>query len=156
MLLSAVSAFLENRESYTIELPDGRLVPNHFHVTEIGEVTKSFVDCGGTLRRERKVSFQLWSATDYDHRLHPDKLVKIINIAKEQLGLGDLGVQVEYQGANTIEVYGLEADGDKLRLTAKATDCLALESCGLPNKQISISNLMAGNAGACTPGGGCC
>ena len=162
MRLSEVKSFLSNREQFTIQLPDGTAVESHFHVTEIGETTKSFVDCGGTLRRERHVTFQLWSASDYDHRLHPEKLVKIIAMAEDALGLGDLDVQVEYQGRQTIEVYGLAVDGDILQLRPKTTDCLALEACDLPaatskgKKQVSLNQLIATNSGACTPGGGCC
>jgi len=28
-------------------LPDGDVIPAHYHVTEVGHVTKRFVDCGG-------------------------------------------------------------------------------------------------------------
>ncbi|MEL7160860.1 MAG: DUF6428 family protein [Bacteroidota bacterium] len=154
MRLSEVKSFLTNREVYHITLPDGTSVPPHFHVTEIGEVTKAFVDCGGTQRREKRASFQLWSADDYDHRLHPEKLLKIISIAECDLGLGDLEVQVEFQGKDTIQLFGLEAAGEELRLTGMATDCLARENCGVPAKGISLNDQIA--ATACTPGGGCC
>ena len=30
-------------------LPDGDVVPAHFHITEVGHVAKRFIDCGGTL-----------------------------------------------------------------------------------------------------------
>ena len=49
------------------------MVPSHFHVTEVGKITKHFIDCGGTVRNEEVVNFQLWQADDYDHRLHPEK-----------------------------------------------------------------------------------
>ncbi|MGK0335318.1 MAG: hypothetical protein ACI974_002146, partial [Paraglaciecola sp.] len=53
MLLSEIKTFLASTETLLINLPDGTPVPAHFHVTEVGEVSKTFVDCGGTLRRER-------------------------------------------------------------------------------------------------------
>jgi len=34
-------------------LENGTMVPEHFHVTEVGVVTKHFIDCGGTVRNER-------------------------------------------------------------------------------------------------------
>jgi hypothetical protein len=39
-------------------------VPEHFHVTEVGVVTKDFIDCGGTVRHEKVANFQLWDAND--------------------------------------------------------------------------------------------
>jgi len=156
MKLSQLKAFLAAKETLNIELPDGNSVPAHFHVTEVGEVSRTFVDCGGTLRRERVANLQLWSATDYDHRLHPEKLVHIVELAEKQLGLADLPVEVEYQGPDSIVRYDLEAVDGKLLLTGKQTACLALEACGLPaKKSVSLSNLIS-SSGACTPGGGCC
>ncbi len=41
----------DNPEAYLdILLPSGGLVPSHFHITEVGRVQKTFVDCGGTRR----------------------------------------------------------------------------------------------------------
>ena len=28
-------------------LPDGDQIPAHYHITEVGHVTKRFIDCGG-------------------------------------------------------------------------------------------------------------
>ena len=157
MRLSDLKTFLAGVRQYTIQLPDGSHVPAHFHVTEVGEVTKRFIDCGGTLRQERVASLQLWSADDYDHRLAPDKLVHIVELAQTELGLGDLEIEVEYQGAQTIQKFGLEAGGDHLRLTTKLTDCLAKDACGLPKKpKVSLSAFTAAPSGSCTPGSGCC
>jgi hypothetical protein len=158
MRLSDVKTFLSSLDQFTIALPDGGIVPGHFHVTEVGEVSKNFIDCGGTVRLERVANFQLWSADDYDHRLEPGKLIKIIEIAEQQLGLGNLEVEVEYQGATTIEKFGLEAGDGQLQLTPKLTDCLAKDKCGIPapKKMISLAGFTAKENGGCTPGGGCC
>ncbi len=32
-------------------LPDGGLIPAHFHITEVGHVLKRFIDCGATRRQ---------------------------------------------------------------------------------------------------------
>jgi len=157
MTLSQVKAQLADRETFAIQLPDGTRVPAHFHVTEVGEVSKTFIDCGGTLRRERVACFQLWNADDYDHRLHPGKLVSIIELAERQLGLADLEVEVEYQGADSITKYGLAAGPDGFLLTGKKTACLALDACGVPEpkKMVSLAGFTAKDSG-CAPGGGCC
>lgn len=155
MLISTLTALLKNLDTLTIKLPDGSLVPSHFHVTEVGMITKDFIDCGGTLRSETKVSLQLWSADDYDHRLHPDKLIDIISLSQDKLRLPDAEIEVEYQGADTIQKFGLQAEGDFLQLTSLTTDCLAKDKCDVPNKQmINLDFVVAGDS--CTPGGGCC
>ena len=160
MKLSEIKSQLRNLETIAFELPDGSLVPNHFHVTEVGKVSKDFIDCGGTRRSEEVVNFQLWDANDYDHRLHPEKLVNIIELSEKVLEIGDLEIEVEYQG-DTIGKYGLDFNGNNFLLTSKATDCLAKENCGVPesvsNKVGSMINLVSSEAeGCCTPGGGCC
>ena len=40
-------------EELTFVLPNGSHVAPHFHVTEVGEITKKYVDCGGTVRSEK-------------------------------------------------------------------------------------------------------
>lgn len=156
MKLQEVKQALTGLSNIKFQLPDGSLVPSHFHVTEVGEVSKHFIDCGGTVRHEKVANFQLWNANDYDHRLHPEKLVNIISLSQEILGLGNLEVEVEYQG-NTIEKFGLDFDGTNFLLTSKQTDCLAKDKCGIPPQmqKISLVDLPA-IAETCTPGSGCC
>lgn len=155
MTLSAIKHYLHDRESLLFTLPDGTRVPAHFHVTEVGEVSKTFVDCGGTLRHERKINFQLWNAEDYDHRLQPGKLLHIVELAEKQLGLADHEIEVEYQGRDTIAKYGLSVDEEGLQLTSLHTDCLALEKCGVPQAAKSLAAFISPD-NACTPGSGCC
>ena len=85
MKLSEIKTILGNLNNIAFRLPNGELVPNHFHVTEVGKITKNFIDCGGTVRKEEVVNFQLWDANDYDHRLHPEKLVHIIELSESCL-----------------------------------------------------------------------
>ncbi len=157
MKLSEIKSHLNQLKTIAFQLPDGSLVPNHFHVTEVGKVTKHFIDCGGTVRHEEVVNFQLWEANDYDHRLHPEKLIKIIELSQNKLDIGDLEIEVEYQGA-TIGKYGLDFDGKNFLLTTKMTDCLAKDNCGIPKEKlkVNLSQLQPAEAGCCTPGGGCC
>lgn len=154
MKLSEIKSILNSLETIAFQLPNGQLVPNHFHVTEIGKVTKNFIDCGGTIRKEEVVNFQLWDANDYDHRLHPEKLVHIINLSEKVLEIGDLEIEVEYQG-QTIEKFGLDFEGKNFLLTTKQTDCLARGKCEVPSKpKMKIAELQSANS--CSPGSGCC
>lgn len=155
MKLSEVKNNLRQLEKIAFQLPNGELVPNHFHVTEVGKITKNFIDCGGTVRNEEVANFQLWNANDYDHRLHPEKLLDIIELSEKILKLDDLEIEVEYQG-DTIGKFGLDFDGTNFLLTSKQTDCLAKESCGIPEEKpkLKMADIAAGTS--CTPGGNCC
>ncbi len=157
MKLSEVKAQLNGLESISFILPNGSFVPKHFHITEVGMITKDFIDCGGTRRQESVINFQLWEdENDYNHRLEPQKLIDIIHLSEDVLGLEDLAIEVEYQG-DTIGKYGLEFDGNSFLLTSKKTNCLALDKCGIPaaKPKIKLSDL-SNEAPVCTPESGCC
>ena len=51
-----------------LKLEDGTIIPPYYHITEMGIKIKHFVDCGGTLRTEQCVTFQVWTADDFEHR----------------------------------------------------------------------------------------
>ena len=155
MKLSEVKSALKSLETIGFQLPDGSLVPSHFLVTEVGKVSKHFIDCGGTVRQEDVVNFQLWNADDYDHRLHPEKLISIIELSEKVLQIEDHEVEVEYQG-ETIGKFGIDFDGTNFLLTTKQTDCLAKDACGIPAEKPKVKLADLNNASACTPGGGCC
>ncbi len=149
MKLTDVKLSLGQLSAVNFKLPDGSYVPQHFHVTEVGLVTKHFIDCGGVERKEIVVNFQLWEAGDYDHRLAPQKFLRILDISKKVLGdAGDLDIEVEYQ-QSTIGKFGLEFDGKDFVLTVKQTACLAQDVCGIPDKAQK-------QASCCAPGGGYC
>ena len=155
MKLSEIKNHLSNLEQIAFQLPNGNLVPNHFHVTEVGKVTKHFIDCGGTVRNEEVVNFQLWEADDYDHRLHPEKLVHIIELSEKTLHIGDLEIEVEYQGT-TIGKYSLGFDGTNFLLETKQTDCLARNKCNVPEQKTKVAIGELETANSCAPGSGCC
>ncbi|MGL1887579.1 MAG: DUF6428 family protein [Reichenbachiella sp.] len=155
MKLSQVTLVLEELETIGFQLPNGELVPNHFHVTEVGKITKHFIDCGGTVRNEEVVNFQLWNANDYDHRLHPEKLLNIIELSKKVLGIDDLEIEVEYQ-AETIGKFGLDFDGKNFLLTSKQTDCLAKDKCEVPVEKTKVKLSVLSDEPSCAPGGNCC
>ena len=116
MNLKELKHSLQQRDEITFVLPSGEYVPPHFHVTEVGKSNKLYVDCGGTVREEEVITFQLWSADDYEHRIQPQKILQIIEIAEDTLGLENLEVEIEYQ-RDTIGRYGLSIDKDRFLLT---------------------------------------
>jgi hypothetical protein len=153
MKISEMTQALPQLAAVSFRLPDGTYLPPHFHVTEVGLVTKHFIDCGGVERRETVANFQLWEAGDYDHRLAPQKFLHIIELSKRLLGAEDLPIEVEYQQA-TIGKFGLDFDGTDFLLTPKQTACLAQDACGIPSPDFALPQLQM--AACCTPGGGCC
>ena len=158
MILSEVKKILQEQSQIAFQLPNGDLVPRHFHVTEVGKVTKHFIDCGGTVRNQEVVNFQLWNADDYDHRLHPEKMLHIIELSERILNLGDLEIEVEYQG-DTIGKYGLDFSNGVFNLVNQHTACLAREACGFPEtveEKVPAFDLSGMTAEKCDPNAGCC
>ena len=157
MKLSEIKQILNTIEAVNFQLPDGKSVPEHFHVTEVGLVTKNFIDCGGTVRKETVVNFQLWDANDFEHRLKPQKLIHIIELSEKILGIEDYEIEVEYQDT-TIGKYDLGFNGKDFELLNKKTACLAQDQCGIPSEKpkFKLNQLNADSANSCTPGGGCC
>lgn len=158
MKLSEIKNYLQTAEAVNFQLPNGTYVPEHFHVTEVGIITKNFIDCGGRVRDEKVANFQLWNADDTEHRLKPQKLQKIIALSEKVLGMEDLEVEVEYQ-SDTIGKYGLNYNGKDFLLTLKHTDCLAKDNCGVPDQKqnVKLSDLTPeGDQSCCAPGGKCC
>ena len=158
MKLSEVKEALQNLESISFQLPDESFVPDHFHVTEIGVITKNFIDCGGVIRTENKINFQLWEdEKDMDHNLKPAKLIDIISLSEKVLGIEDAEVEVEYQ-EHTIGRYQLEFDGKKFLLFNTFTDCLAKDNCGVPSDEEDefVGKIDGVKTAVCVPGNGCC
>lgn len=155
MKISEIKSLLNKIQEVNFKLPDGGYVPAHFHVTEVGVLSKHFIDCGGTVRHEKLANFQLWSADDADHRLTPEKFLKILALSDAILGDEDLTIEVEFQ-TNTIGKYGLQFDGHDFILVARQTACLAMDRCGVPAEKpkLMLSGLTSDTC--CTPGSGCC
>ncbi len=154
MKLSNVKEILPTLDNVEFRVENGTFIPEHFHVTEIGIVTKHFIDCGGTIRNEKVVNFQLWNANDLEHRLKPTKLLNIIKLSEEKLGIEDAEIEVEYQ-SNTIGKYDLDFNGKHFVLKNKQTACLASDACGVPaeKQKVQLSEL---NNACCIPDSGCC
>lgn len=59
MKLSEIKTILATAEAVNFQVENGETVPEHFHVTEVGIITKDFIDCGGKVRHENVANFQL-------------------------------------------------------------------------------------------------
>ena len=156
MKLSEIKNHLSTLKNIAFKLPNGTLVQPHFHVTEVGRITKDFIDCGGKVRSERVVNFQLWEEKDYDHRLHPEKLLSIIELSEKMFKFEDLEIEVEYQGKETIGKYDLDFDGTYFLLTSKLTACLAEDACGISPEKPKVTINEVNKANSCSPDSGCC
>ncbi|RVT73955.1 hypothetical protein EOD40_13635 [Flavobacterium sufflavum] len=156
MKLSEIKTVLSTLDNVAFVLPNRTRVPEHFHVTEVGLITKNFIDCGGTVRKETVVNFQLWDANDFEHRLKPKKLLNIISLSEKILGIEDYEIEVEYQ-SDTIGKYNLGFNGTDFVLLNKQTACLAEAECGIPQEKqkINLSEIST-QTSCCTPGGSCC
>ncbi len=136
-----------------LQLPSGEFVPAHFHVTEVGKVTKDFVDCGGVRRTEQTCVLQTLVANDVEHRLQADKLARILNLTA-QLELSDgIPVEFEIQGS-TIQIFSLDQCRlDETHLTlalmAKQTACLAPDKCGIGAPLPTLGSSCCGDSGCC-------
>lgn len=157
MRLSEIKIELKKQTTIVFKLPNGDLIPNHFHVTEVGKLTKHFIDCGGVVRKEETATFQLWEAQDYEHRLQPEKLVEIIEISEKLLEMSNLEIEVEYQMKETIGKFSLDFDGTNFCLVPKITDCLAKDNCGIPVAAVkSKIGEWKEKTSCCSPNNACC
>lgn len=155
MKLSEFKAALSQMSELNFVQANGQAIPAHFHITEAAFNTKHFIDCGGTERTENCISFQLWTANDFEHRLLPSKLLQIIDIYERKINAQDAEIEVEYQ-SETIGRYGLSVENNKFVFVPKFTDCLASDSCGIPQEKLNKPMAELKSAACCTPGGGCC
>ncbi|MAY82788.1 MAG: hypothetical protein CMP59_01505 [Flavobacteriales bacterium] len=154
MKLSQFKAHLSTLSKMEFKLPSGETVAPHYHITEVGKISKAFIDCGGKYREESKVSLQLYIAEDFDHRLSAAKTKAIVEGCETKLALDDLEVEVEYQG-RTIEKYGLRAMEGGFEMTSTQTDCLAKDGCGIEKPKVKLSEIGKSEA-YCDPNSNCC
>ncbi len=160
MTIKELHKSLESLKDITFKLSNGKLVPKHFHLTEIGLTTKQFIDCGGAIHTQKKANLQLWVSIDIHHRLKADKFQDIIDLSLPLFDGEDIEIEVEFE-TNTVGKYGLQFNGEYFELTNTKTDCLALDNCGIggvmKKAKKSLKDLGKTTAEACcTPGGSCC
>jgi len=142
---------------FHLVLPGQTTVPVSYHITEVGHVTKRFIDCGGKLHTTQSCQLQAWVSTDSDHRFLAGKMASVLNMSKAKGVLPDgedLDVEIEYEDTTisqyTIADYALTDSAIVLSLGSKHTDCLAKESC-LPKLP-----MMGAEAACCGGSSACC
>ncbi|NJM36657.1 MAG: hypothetical protein HC845_01590 [Akkermansiaceae bacterium] len=156
MNLSELKSLLHDHADrhFRIQLPDGKSVPVSFHVTEVGRLEKTFIDCGGKLRDKTTCQLQIWVGDDYDHRIETGKMAAILDKAASILPDGSVPVEIEYEdrviSQYTIADHTLSDDAVILKLENKHTECLAPELCGLPSFRLPG---IGGKTPCCGPGG---
>ena len=150
MKLQHFKALLQaNRDKqFLLQLPDGKAVPRAFHITEVGAVNKTFIDCGGKVHSVQTCQLQAWIGPDVDHRIEAGKMADILQKSEAILPGDFLDLEIEYEDEVISQYPIAEAivsdEAVTLVLTTKHTDCLAKELCIVP----------AG--GGCAPASGCC
>lgn len=154
MKLSQLKNYLSEGNEVVFHLPDGGSVAPHAHLTELGLIQKTYLDCGGNRRNEHYVTMQLWEAQDTEHRLSPSKFASIIQKTEQHLPLADYPIRVEYQG-DTVGIYQLNSDHTGLNLIPTHTDCQAKDDCGTPVKNERHEEEVKAES-CCAPGAGCC
>jgi hypothetical protein len=158
MKLTDLESKLQAIELVQFLLPNKQVIPEHFHITEVGVLTRKFIDCGGNVREVNNVHLQLWVANDVDHRLSGAKLLAIIQQAEQALHLENWDVIVEYQ-QETLSTFGIEHTAIGFQLVPLETACLAEDACGIPAEKPKITLKFLGDttgASCCSPGNGCC
>src|ERR1700744_3490000 len=112
-------------------LPDGSYIPAHAHVTEVGYVSKKFVDCGGVNGHIEAVLLQTHVGSDTHHRLRSDRLAKILDFGNPLLPRKDLPVEIEYDCCVVAQypVAQVKSSGGEVEIVLgqKRTQCLAKE-----------------------------
>src|SRR5258708_29524840 len=100
MNLKELKTCLQKRPglNLAIALPNGRRVPAHYHVTEVGHVAKKFVDCGGTFRATEACLLQTFVGSPQadGHRLTAGILVRLLGVADSFLPSPWLPAEVDY------------------------------------------------------------
>lgn len=150
------------KKTITFRLPDGSSIPVHYHITEVGHVTRRFIDCGGTRRVQETCLLQTWVHDDVEHRLVAGKLAAIFERAGDILPHHDFPIEVEHE-SNVVAQYPLEgvevsAEVLQFQLGTKHTDCLARGIC-LPDTcspQQATPIPVSAPSSCCAPDSGCC
>lgn len=158
MILSELKSLLARNTDrhFRLRMPDGSPVPVSFHITEVGRVHKTFLDCGGSLRERTTCQLQVWVGEDHDHRIETRKMAGILEKGEFLLPDGNVPVEIEYEDSvisqYTIEGHEITGDAVVLILANKHTECLAPELCGLRTPDLRLPPIV-GKSNCCAPGG---
>lgn len=151
MKLVELKTLLKNNgdKQFQIQLPSQNQIPISFHVTEVGQINKTFIDCGGKVHSSQTCQLQIWVGEDEDHRINAGKLASILELARAIVPSDEIELEIEYEDAvisqYPVAEYSVGEDAVTLHLATKHTDCLAKELCLVPSSCSPSSN----GAGAC-------
>lgn len=144
---------------FRLRLPDTSDVPVSFHITEVGRVDKTFLDCGGTLREMTTCQLQVWVGKDFDHRIETEKMAGILKKGEAVLPDDSVPVEIEYEdrviSQYTIEGHEVSEDAVTLQLAHKHTECLAPELCGLEMPDFRLPAIGGKSSSPCCGPEGC-
>ena len=137
-------------KQFLLKLPNEKDIPHSFHITEVGLISKTFVDCGGKVHTLQICQLQAWIGPDIDHKIEASKMTKILKLSEQIVPNEQVDVEIEYEEGVISQYPILKAvvsdSAVTLYLTTKHTDCLAKDIC-LPQ---------IGSKSSCCEGGGCC
>ncbi|HEX8076638.1 MAG TPA: DUF6428 family protein [Chthoniobacterales bacterium] len=129
-------------------LPDGDYIPPHAHVTEVGHVAKSFIDCGGVMGKSETVLLQTHVGSDTEHRLRSDRFAKILDLGERVVPNDQLEVEVEYDCCVVAQypITNVQPAGEHLDLVLgkRKTQCLARE-----RQKVAKADACCGTTAAC-------
>ena len=167
MTLREFKALLhQNRDRlFQVVLPHGDAVPISFHITEVGRVEKTFLDCGGKVHTRKTAQLQVWVGPDEDHRIQAGKMADILDKSGAIVPDDTLPLELEYEREDgfvsqfPVASFEVSKSAVLLRLGVRHTECLAPELCLVPAsesapKSISLA-LAPSNGCGCGPAG-CC
>jgi len=140
MMKLAVFKSHQSRLMSNIQQPSGEFVPAHFHITEVGLLTKCFPACDdGHIQKQDYL--QTWVADNVQHHLEPK----------------DSEMKFKYQ-ADAMGKYGVGTPGASFLLVSKQTGCLFKIKCDISHqkKRIGLNSFATSKDSHCTTGGGCC
>ncbi|RXG15300.1 hypothetical protein DSM03_102470 [Leeuwenhoekiella aestuarii] len=142
-------------KSYKIgfELPNGKLVPNHFTITEIGEQITNSIDLNGKFQKQSYLVLQLKPFGTFNHRLHPEKLLELLKLAEQSFDVEKLTVLIAYEAESTT-LYKLEGSETYFKLLPVLDESKTNEKQKVNRKQ--TTPLMDAASDPCIPGNGCC
>lgn len=167
MTLFEFKALLQdNRDrAFRVVLPTGDAVPISFHITEVGRVEKTFLDCGGKLHTRSTCQLQVWVGPDEDHRIQAGKMADILVRSGQVVPDDSLPLELEVELSNGFVSQFPVADfavSDKavvLHLGVRHTECLAPELCVVPapafKSSLSMAPVIELNSCGCGSSG-CC
>lgn len=112
---------------------EGRELPLHLHVTEIGREERDFLDCGGGRRKRERCVLQLWVGEDVEHRLSSDKLLGIVDMGSVlfEHDFPEVWVEWEIGSVSQYPLSSFRSSGSNilLGLGENHTACLAPGKC---------------------------